>query len=100
MLDFLHQIPLFSSLTTEQLTRLSSAVVTLKFAGGEHIVRQGEKADAIYIIREGKVVCMRRGSEDKFPLKQNDCFGESALNEDVPEEDRVRKADVIADGAW
>ena len=33
------------------------------------------------VIKEGKVVCMRRGSDDKFPLKQNDCFGESALND-------------------
>jgi CRP-like cAMP-binding protein len=29
--------------------------VTLKFAGGEHVVKQGEHADAIYIIKEGKV---------------------------------------------
>ena len=54
MLEFLSSISLFSSLTTEQLTRLSAAVVTLKFTGVEHIVRQGEKADAIYLIREGK----------------------------------------------
>ena len=116
--------------------------MTLKFAGGEHVVKQGEHADAIYIIKEGKVsrtrrrgvdvdsrtmclslclrlclclclcvclcvcvlvsvrsgggdfafadlyacmqvVAMRRGSDDKFPLKQNDSFGESALNEDL-----------------
>jgi hypothetical protein len=30
-----------------------------------------------------QVVTMRRGSDDKFPLEQNDSFGESALNEDL-----------------
>ena len=44
------------------------------------------------------MVCSRRGSDDRFPLGQFDCFGESALDEGLPEAERVRKADVVADG--
>ena len=99
MLEFLRAIPLFSSLTTEQLVRVASVVNVLKFQGGEHVVRQGDHADSIYLIKEGTVVCMRRGEDDKYPLHQGDVFGESALNEELAEADRARKADVVADGA-
>ena len=35
---------------------MAAAVQVLTFSGGEFIVRQGERADAIYFIKEGKVV--------------------------------------------
>ena len=98
MADFLQKNPLFSSLTSEQITKVAAAVQVLTFSGGEFIVRQGERADAIYFIKEGKVVCKRRGSDEEFPLAANECFGESALNDDVDESQRLRKADVLADG--
>ena len=96
--SFLGGIPLLASLTQEQLTKLTSVVVTLKFNGGEYIVRQGERADSIFFIRQGRVLCQRRGSEDVLPVGEAECFGESALNEEVEEDDRVRKADVVSDG--
>ena len=61
--EFLKSVSILSSLTADQLTRLASKVTTLKFSGGEYIVRQGERADAIYAIKEGAVVCKRRGSD-------------------------------------
>merc|ERR1719262_1335266 len=48
MLEFLRSIPLFTSLTAEQLVRVASVVNVLKFQGGEHVVRQGDHADSIY----------------------------------------------------
>jgi hypothetical protein len=72
MLEFLRSIPLFSSLTTEQCVRVASVVNVLKFSGGEHVVRQGDHADSIYLIKEGSVVCSRRGEEDKYPLHMGD----------------------------
>jgi len=98
MLEFLRSCALFEALTTEQLLRLSSVVTVLKFTGGEYVVRQGDLADSIYLIKSGAVVCVRRGSEEKFPLREGDVFGESALNEDLEEDERKRRADVIADG--
>ena len=99
MLDFLRSISLFSSLTTEQLVRMASVVQRFHFQGGEYVVRQGDHADSIFLIMEGSVVCTRRGDSGRYPLHTGDVFGESALNEEIKEEERVRRADVIADGA-
>ena len=64
-----------------------------------HQVLQGEFADSIYLIKSGRVMCVRRGSSDKFPLGEGAFFGESALNETLLDDERKRRADVIADGA-
>jgi cAMP-dependent protein kinase regulator len=95
MLEFLRQIPLFASLTAEQLVRVASVVNVLKFQGGEHVVRQGDHADSIYLIMEGSVVVMRRGEDVKHPLYRGDFFGESALADEVAETDHKRRADVV-----
>ena len=58
-----------------------------------------KQADAIFFLKAGTVVCTRRGDDTKYPLHEGDVFGESALNDELAEEDRVRKADVVADGA-
>ena len=47
----------------------------------------------------GRVLCQRRGSsEGAFAVGEGECFGESALDADVEEARRVRKADVVSDG--
>jgi CRP-like cAMP-binding protein len=43
-------------------TRLADTVTVLKFNGGEYVVRQGEKAESLFFIRKGRVLCQRRGS--------------------------------------
>ena len=98
MLEFLRPVPLFASLTAEQLGRLASVANVLTFQGGEHVVRQGDHADSIYLIMEGSVVVMRRGEDVKHPLYRGDFFGESALADEVAETDHKRRADVVADG--
>ena len=45
---FLGSVELLSSLTQAQLGRLSGVVTTLKFNGGEYVVRQGEVADSVF----------------------------------------------------
>ena len=89
---------LLSALTREQLARLAPATRPLSFSTGEHIVRQGERADSVYAVREGAAVCVRRGVEERFELRPGDCFGESALADDEADGERVRRADVVAEG--
>ena len=51
--------PQFSHLTTEQTTRLVAAATVHKYSDGDIIVRQGDKADAIYAVREGGAVARK-----------------------------------------
>jgi MinD-like ATPase involved in chromosome partitioning or flagellar assembly len=57
---------------------------------GEIIVKQGEKGDALYIIKKGKVVVLKDGVE-VAKLEEGAFFGEMALIEQKP-----RTADVKA----
>ena len=43
-----------------------SVVETMRFSGGEYVVKQGDHADALFLIMEGSVVCRRRGDEQKL----------------------------------
>ncbi len=58
-------MPLLASLSAEQFAALMPSVETLFFGAGEAIVRQGERADAIYLIKEGEATIVRRGGRKK-----------------------------------
>eukprot|EP00854_Cymbomonas_tetramitiformis_P001443 gene1443-2064_t len=57
------QVKLFSTLTTEQMTEISDALVTTEFSKDEMIMEQGMKGDSFYIIESGEVVVTRRMEE-------------------------------------
>ena len=94
---FLGAVPLFSSLTPEQISQLASEVRSHSVSTGAFVVREGERADSLFFVREGQVVCKRRGADDSLAvLGPLDCFGESALHEDAAQ--AIRKADVVGYG--
>lgn len=57
-------LPLFTGVPPARLERALGRLVERKVAAGETIVRQGEPADAFYIVRSGEVVVSRSEGAD------------------------------------
>lgn len=93
-IDF-NLIPLFSSLSRLDQSRLIPHFTVLEFAEGEAIVRQGDLGDCLYLIVSGEVRVVRHSTDgssvDVAVLKQGECFGEMALLTG-----ETRTADVIS----
>lgn len=75
---FIESIRLFGDLTESQKDGLLGVAVTVKYAAGQHIVREGEPGDVLFIIKEGVVTCTKGGIELRS-LTMGDFFGEHAL---------------------
>jgi CRP-like cAMP-binding protein len=94
---FARALPLFRALNDEELSQLIAATEEKRFSPGERIVRRGEKADSMYILREGSVrvpIFDKSGKQEHTVwLGPGDIFGEMAVVTGEP-----RGADVFADG--
>ena len=90
-----NDIPLFSSLSRLDRSRLLPHFTVLPFDVGETIVQQGEQGDSLFVIATGAVRVtyhQQDGSRvDVATLKRGECFGEVALLTGEP-----RSADVVA----
>lgn len=96
-LKFLRTVPLLSTMTDDQLLRLSNAFEMTTFPKGSYIIRQGTSGDTFYIISEGKVKVTKRqegkrDEEEIRSLSRGDYFGEQALLKT-----EYRTANVVAD---
>ena len=94
---YLRTVPILADLHEDEISRLADVINLSEFEDGEYIVEVGAKADTLYLILSGEVVCHRDGGEKELlRLAQGDFFGESAISE--KEEDRQRLANVVAVG--
>ncbi len=93
--EFLQQIPLFHSLRTEDIQRLSSAIRTQSLKKGEVLFRKGSEGTVLYVIKKGrvKIVLPSRSGDEVIPaiFGETDFFGEMALLDGIP-----RSADAVA----
>ncbi len=89
-------MPLFQGLTNSQLQKIASLAVVQTFEGSARIFNEGDQADAMYVVAEGKVRISRTvpgiGEEALAILEAGQYFGEMALIEDTS----ARSADAIA----
>ena len=89
---FLSQVPMFASCTTEQLDRIAELGDAVAAPDGTHIVKEGDDADAFYVVTSGKALVDRSGRE-VASLGPGQYFGELALFDPSP-----RNASVTASG--
>lgn len=93
--ELISQVPLFSSLGSDDLERLSASLRPRRYERGEIIFHQGDVGTDLYIIREGEVT-IRLSSPDGRELslallRRGAAFGELALLDDAP-----RSTDAVA----
>jgi CRP/FNR family cyclic AMP-dependent transcriptional regulator len=81
--ETLRKIPLFAGLPTARLKLIAYTAEVVEFAPGETIVRQGDPADAVYILTEGEGEVFIKdvdGHEIKLTtMGQHSWFGEVAV---------------------
>lgn len=92
---FLKQVDLFEDLTVQQLTILAGICQEITFEADQHIFKQGDEGDSMYIIINGNV-SVKYQAEDGFIHEiarrgSSESFGEMSLFDDEP-----RSASVIA----
>ncbi len=92
-IDALRTVSLFEALTDAELELVSAAGTHRPTAAGDVLVRQGDRADQVYVVLAGQAVVQLDGNEVGPPLGPGECIGELAVLDDAP-----RAATVIAVG--
>jgi hypothetical protein len=85
----LQRLEIFATASRPLLERLLGAATELEYGAGDVIVREGEPADAMYVLTEGEVEVTARGevAEDERRLRTMSApsyFGEIGVLEHVP----------------
>jgi len=93
--EVLPKTPLFSSFDEERLVAVIESVRLVELVDGQVLFRQGDPADALYVIAEGEVVVLTRvagGEREVTRLKDGAFFGEIALLTAQPRNATIRAA--------
>lgn len=80
--QMLKRVPVFASCTDEQLHFIADRTRLVEYKKGEYVYREGESANAFYIISSGRVrvAAMEHGEEKTLAILHNgDSFGEISL---------------------
>ncbi len=84
----LRSVPLFSSMTLEQLEAIHVCLVEQQFTEGETIFREGDIGDEMYIVLEGEVEILIRAEESEplllTTIGPGSYFGEMSILDDEP----------------
>lgn len=85
----LRELPLFEGLSASDFTQICLRAAKLRAAKGQCLFHQGEPADAVYLIKEGKVKLVQVTPEGRAVILDvagpGEVFGEMALFQDQPQ---------------
>jgi CRP-like cAMP-binding protein len=88
--QFVHSISILSHIENDQKSILCQNLIKETYEEGTIIVKEGDKANCLYIIKEGEVNCVFKGKV-VVTLRKGDYFGEKAILIDS-----TRTMDVVA----
>jgi cAMP-dependent protein kinase regulator len=89
---FLEEVPLLSTLTPYERSKIADALETKKYPPGSTIIQEGDVGESFYILESGEAEVFKRGVDQ--PVKRytkGGYFGELALLNDAP-----RAASVVS----
>lgn len=95
-------VPMFRLLPAEELARLDEEAARLIFEPGEVVFRQGDPADAMFIVESGSVEAVVNSGPDELVLASfaaGSIFGELAIFDDQPRSATARateKATIVS----
>jgi NTE family protein len=91
--DFLARVPIFADLDQSLRDLLSDRARTARIAAGEWLFREGDAADAMYVLRAGRLEVVDEASGSIIRvLGRGDALGELALLTSSPRSASVRAA--------
>jgi cAMP-dependent protein kinase regulator len=90
--NFLEEVPLLSTLTPYERSKIADALETQKFAPGDIIIKEGDPGSSFYLLESGEADAFKGETNNKvLHYTKGDFFGELALLNDAP-----RAASVVA----
>ncbi len=97
IVERLRDTPLFGGLDTDQLHRLTEMGEILDLAAGDVLIREGDQADALYVVLSGEMDVTKRADRSEIPVAR---VGPGALQGEIAAlEGGRRLASVTAIGA-
>jgi cAMP-dependent protein kinase regulator len=83
-------VPLFISLTDDELSVLAKRFKSEQFERGDEVVRAGDSGDSFYVVHSGRAEVLSASGESLNTLRRGDYFGEASLLSNVKRNATIR----------